>query len=68
MIDCCNGCVPPKRNAWCHSYCPEYAKQKEKHDRQKAIHDQQRSIDIGIVQQRGDRVYKALKCRRNKKI
>ena len=23
-FDCCKGCLPPKRNAWCHSTCPEY--------------------------------------------
>lgn len=68
MIDCCRYCQAPKRNPGCHGSCEEYLTERAEYDRLKAIHDQQRSIDIGIVQQRGERVYKALKCRRNKKI
>ena len=35
-INCCNGCVPPKRNPYCHGTCPEYEKAKAKHDKDKA--------------------------------
>ena len=27
----CNGCVPPRRNADCHTYCPDYKKWNDKH-------------------------------------
>lgn len=30
LIDCCNGCVPPKRYPGCGGHCPEYQKQKAK--------------------------------------
>ena len=68
MIDCCRYCQAPKRYPGCHGSCQEYIAEKAEYNRLKAIHDQQRSIDIGIVQQRGERVYKALRSRRNKKI
>lgn len=68
MIDCCNGCVAPKRYPGCHSHCNEYIAERAEYDRLKAIHDRERDIGIGIVQQRGERIYKALKSRRNKKI
>ena len=28
-IDCCNGCVPPKRHFACHDTCPDYNEAKE---------------------------------------
>jgi hypothetical protein len=68
MISCCRYCVAPKRYPGCHGSCQEYIDAKAEHDRLKAIYDRDREIDLGIVRQRGDRVYKALKNRRNKKI
>ena len=68
MIDCCRYCQTPKRHPGCHGACEEYITERAEYDRLKAIHDRNRDIDIGIVQQRGERVYKALKSRRNKKI
>jgi hypothetical protein len=29
-IKCCEHCVPPKRKLNCHSYCPDYHKEKLK--------------------------------------
>lgn len=34
-IECCNGCVAPKRYPGCHDHCPEYIKQKAKHDKER---------------------------------
>ena len=31
-IDCCEDCKPPKRNGYCHTYCPEYAEQRAELD------------------------------------
>ena len=68
MICCCRYCQTPKRHPGCHGACEEYITERAEYDRLKAIYDRERDINIGIVQQRGDSVYKALKNRRNKKI
>ena len=68
MIDCCRYCKAPKRHPGCHASCGEYIAERAEYDRLKAIHDRERAINVSIVQQRGDRIYKALKSRRNKKI
>ena len=33
-IKCCRGCLPPKRNSYCHISCPEYKKESEEHQAQ----------------------------------
>jgi hypothetical protein len=63
-IDCCNGCVPPERNAWCHGYCKKYIEQKAKHEAEKAEADKQRHIGGDIYAQRSKRVYQAIKKQR----
>lgn len=68
MTFCCYGCVPPKREPGCHSTCPEYLKQKAAHDALKAKTDEQRRINQSIYYSRGDKVEKALRYRRNKKL
>lgn len=68
MTFCCYGCVPPKREPGCHSTCPEYLKQKAEHDALKAKADEQRRINQSIYYSRGDKVEKALRYRRNKKL
>lgn len=35
-FDCCIGCVPPKRNAWCHSTCKEYLGDRDEHEAERA--------------------------------
>ena len=67
MITCCNGCVPPKRNGYCHTYCEEYLKAKEKHDREKAIEDQKRIVASGLAGQACEGIYKARKIKRKMK-
>ena len=43
-IKCCNGCVPPKRNAYCHSYCPEYTEENAQHKAEKAEEAKKKQI------------------------
>ena len=33
MINCCNGCVPPKRHIGCHATCEDYISEKKKHEK-----------------------------------
>jgi hypothetical protein len=68
VINCCNGCVAPKRYPGCHSHCNEYIAERAEYDRMKAIHDKERDVRVGIYQQRSDKAYKVLKNRRYKKI
>lgn len=67
-IHCCYGCVAPKRYPGCHGSCPEYLAEKTEHDRIKAEYDRERQITGAIHGERSDKVYKALKDRRNKKV
>ena len=67
-ISSCKGCVAPKRYPGCHGSCPEYIATKEEHERLKEIHDRERMITMGICGDRGEKVYKAMKARRCKKI
>ena len=67
-VYCCYGCVAPKRFPGCHGSCPEYIAQRAEHDRLKAIQDRERDISAGINFSRGEKVYKAMKSRRNKKF
>ena len=66
-INSCNGCVAPKRYPGCHGSCPKYITAKEEHDRRKEALDKERMITIGIYENRGEKVYKAMKHRRSKK-
>lgn len=53
MIDCCNGCVPPKRTPTCKfdGTCNRYAEARAKYDEEKAVRDQQKAVHIGLVSQ-----------------
>lgn len=60
-INCCRFCVPPKRHTACWGHCPEYAAEKEEHDRLKAADAEKRKTNNNIYSQRADNVTKALK-------
>lgn len=66
-IKCCNGCLPPKRNPWCHGSCPEYAEEKAAHDKLKAAADQKKGIQCGLLDQTMKGVDRAYKARMHKK-
>lgn len=68
MINCCYGCVAPKRFPGCHGTCPEYLAEKEEHDRIKAKNDRERDITGAIIGDQMRKVYRAMKNRRNKNI
>lgn len=63
----CHYCVAPKRHPGCHDHCPEYAKEKAKHDKEKAIADEQKRIQAGLTAQALVGVNKANKLRRKAK-
>ena len=67
-IHTCKDCVAPKRYPGCHGSCTDYLTAKAEHDRLKAIYDRERAISSGILGNRVDNVYKALKDRRNKRL
>ena len=67
MIYCCNGCVPPKRNGYCHTYCEEYLAEKAEHERQKAVDDQKRDVKTGLIRQTFIGVEKANRAKRKMK-
>ena len=65
-INCCNGCVPPKRNPYCHISCPEYLADKAENERRKAEYYKAEKISVAINLERGKKVYNALKDRARK--
>lgn len=58
-IQCCYGCVAPKRNPSCHGHCPEYLAEKEQDEKEKEQYRKSREVSISIYQQRADNVAKA---------
>ena len=64
-INCCNGCVPPKRYPGCHGHCPEYIEAKAKHDAERERISKAARTRHDIYSQRGDSVRKA---KRRKKL
>lgn len=63
-INCCNGCVPPKRTPTCHSTCKEYIKQKAASDAAREAVNRENRISYEIYTQRSTSVYKAQKRQR----
>ena len=68
VIKCCKDCVAPKRHPGCHGACQEYLAEKAEHDRLKTAYDRERKIESAIMGQRYERVEKALKYRRKRRI
>ena len=67
-INCCNGCVPPKRTPTCKfdGTCGKYAEEKKKHDAEKAEADKRRRIEYGLDCQFARGIYMANKIRNQK--
>ena len=68
MTFSCKGCIAPKRYPGCHGSCPDYLAERAEYDRLKAIHDREQEVTTGINNSHYDKVYKALKYRRIKKV
>ena len=66
-INCCWGCVAPKRHPGCHDHCPEYKAEKAKYEFEKAIRDQKKAIADGLTSQSISGVYKAKKALKHRK-
>lgn len=64
----CKDCVAPKRHPGCHGTCEIYLAERAEYDRRKAIADRQRDIAVAFILDRRDKVYEAMKSRRNKRI
>ena len=58
-IRCCNGCVPPKRNGHCHTYCEEYKAEKAAEDEKKAAANAQKNTYQNIYAQKSAGVHRA---------
>ena len=67
-INCCFGCVPPKRTPTCKfdGTCNKYAEAKKKHDAEKAAIEKIRRIEHGLDCQFARGVYMANKNRNQK--
>ena len=65
----CYGCVPPKRTPTCKfdGSCDKYAKEKERHDREKAVADQRNMIQCGLTGQMLHGVNRANRAKRRSK-
>ena len=64
-IDCCEDCKPPKRNAYCHTYCPEYKEQRAEPDAVRNERNRQQLLDSNINGQLISGVNRANRKRRS---
>lgn len=64
VINCCKGCVPPKRNPHCHGTCPEYLAEKAAYEARRKEVDRKKFADYELNAQREKGVYIARKSRR----
>lgn len=67
VINCCRGCVAPKRHKACWGSCPEYLAEKAEYDRLKGEYDKKERIVGAIMGDNREKMYRALKHRRNKR-
>lgn len=58
-IQCCNGCLPPKRNAYCHTYCKEYIDEKAAEDEKNAAANAKKKTRHDIYAQKSAGVLRA---------
>ena len=65
-MKCCHHCVPPKRHTACWGTCPDYIKEKAEYEEKKAAERKRRDVDLGIREQRGRAVYRALRHRKTR--
>lgn len=65
-INCCYGCVPPKRTPTCKfdGTCNKYAEAKKEHDEEKAAERKKQDIESGLRDQRIRRYRKISRDRR----
>ena len=64
----CKDCVAPKRHPGCHDKCPEYQEQKAKNDAVKEAEKKWRDTRGGLIAQRNELYYKAMKRNGSKKV
>lgn len=60
-IKCCNGCLPPKRNGYCHTYCKEYIDEKAADEEKKAAANARKKTNHDIYAQKSAGVHRARK-------
>lgn len=63
-INCCYGCVAPKRHPGCHDNCPDRIEEKALNDEKKAVENKNKAISAGITAQKVAGIVRA--NRRNK--
>ena len=63
-IDCCNGCVPPKRHSNCHANCPEYTGQRAELEETKKEILKKSMVSSGVQGQRYDGIMRVTRKRR----
>ena len=66
-INCCWGCVAPKRHPGCHGHCPEYIAEKDQLEKEKEIINQRKSIYDGLTAQSIAGVFRAKKAQKRMK-
>lgn len=60
-MNCCHGCVAPKRKPGCHDHCPEYIAERVEYDRLKAVEDLRNAVKNGIYLQKSYGISRCIK-------
>jgi hypothetical protein len=64
-IECCNGCVAPKRYPGCQDHCPDYIIDNAFHQVEKAERSKKVAMECGLYQQRYEAIRKTAGKRRS---
>lgn len=58
-MNCCHGCVQPKRKPGCHDHCPEYIEERAEYDRIKEAENRIKAVRHGIYMQKCEGIARA---------
>ena len=62
-IECCNGCVAPKRHEACWDHCPEFIAEKAAYEKRKAEYYGNTQVRSGLIAQQVASVTRAMRSR-----
>ena len=60
-INCCNGCIAPKRHPGCHGHCIDYVIDKAFHDADMEIAKEKKKKESNLNSQTVEGIFKAYK-------
>ena len=63
-MNCCNGCVAPKRHEACWDHCDEYKEEKAAYEKRKAEYYGNTQVKSGLIAQQEKSIIRAQRAKR----